>query len=230
VSSRFCGPEQGRSQHNGDDETDRHLYFGPNSIVTVQTSWGGETGVTERRIEVAALVGSLRRQSFNRGLLRAAMLVRPDNMHLYEVPIRELPYFNEDLEQGGNPSSVREFRSQLERADALLICTPEYSYSIPGVLKNALDWASRPAGRSVLRGTPLAILGASSGRSGTMRGQLHLRQISVAIGMLPLPEPETYITFAGDKFNQQGELTDQTSRDLVKTTMANLAEWTELLS
>jgi chromate reductase len=186
--------------------------------------------VTERRIEVAALVGSLRRQSYNRGLLRAAMLVRPDNIHLYEVPIRELPYFNEDLEQGGNPSSVREFRSQLERADALLICTPEYSYSIPGVLKNALDWASRPAGRSVLRGTPLAIMGASSGRSGTMRAQLHLRQISLAIGMLPLPEPEVYITFAGDKFNDQRELTDQTSRDLVKTTMANLAEWTELLS
>jgi chromate reductase len=186
--------------------------------------------VTERRIEVAALVGSLRRQSFNRGLLRTAMLVRPDNMHLYEVPIRELPYFNEDLEQGGNPSSVREFRSQLERADALLICAPEYSYSVPGVLKNALDWASRPAGRSVLRGTPLAIMGASTGRSGTMRAQLQLRQMAVAIGMLPLPEPEVYITFAGDKFNDQGELTDQTSRDLVKTTMANLAEWTELLS
>lgn len=184
----------------------------------------------ERRIEVAAIVGSLRRQSFNRGLLRTAMLLRPDNMHLYEVSIRDLPYFNEDLEKKGYTSSVREFRAQIERADALLICTPEYSYSIPGVLKNALDWASRPPGRSVVRGTPLAIMGASTGRSGTMRGQLHLRQVALAIGMLTLPEPEVYITFAGDKFNDQGELTDQTSRDLVKTTMANLAEWTELLS
>lgn len=184
----------------------------------------------ERRIEVAAIVGSLRRQSFNRGLLRTAMLLRPDNMHLYEVSIRDLPYFNEDLEQGGYPTVVRQFREQLERADALLICTPEYSYSVPGVLKNALDWASRPAGRSALRGTPLAILGASIGRSGTMRAQLQLRQMAVPIGLLPLPEPEVYITFAGDKFNELGELTDQTSRELVETTMANLAEWTELLA
>lgn len=184
----------------------------------------------EGRLEVAALIGSLRRRSYNRGLLRAAMLLRPDNTHLYEVSIRDLPFFNEDLEQGGYPTVVREFRAQLERADALLICTPEYSYSVPGVLKNALDWASRPGGRSVLRGTPLAILGASVGRSGTMRAQLQLRQMAVPIGMLPLPEPEVYITFAADKFNEQGELTDQTSRELVETTMANLVEWADLLS
>ncbi len=199
-------------------------------MVAFRTSWEGKRDVPERRIEVAALVGSLRRWSYNRGLLQTAMLLRPDNVHLYEVSIRDLPYFNEDLEQGGYPTAVRELRAQLERADALLICTPEYSYSVPGVLKNALDWASRPPGRSVLRGTPLAVMGASIGRSGTMRAQLQLRQMAVAIGMLPLPEPEVYITFANDKFNQSGELTDQTSRELVTTTMANLAEWTELLS
>lgn len=184
----------------------------------------------ERRIEVAALVGSLRRQSYNRGLLRTAMLLRPDHMHLYEVSIRDLPYYNEDLEQGGYPTVVRQFRAQLERADAVLICTPEYSYSVPGVLKNALDWASRPTGRSVLRGTPLAIMGAAVGRSGTMRAQLHLRQMVVPIGMLPLPEPEVYITYAADKFNEFGELTDHTSRELVQTTMTNLADWIDLLS
>lgn len=184
--------------------------------------------MSERRIEVAAIVGSLRRNSYNRGLLRTAMLLRPDRIHLYEVSIHDLPYFSEDIEARGYPAVVRDFRAQLERADAVLICTPEYSYSIPGVLKNALDWASRPPRHSILRGTPLAIMGASHGRSGTMRAQLHLRQIAVEIGMLPVPEPEIYVTFAPDKFNQLGELTDQTSRELVKEMMENLADWTEL--
>jgi chromate reductase len=161
-------------------------------------------------------------------LLRTAMLLRPDRIHLYEVSIHDLPYFSEDIEARGYPAVVRDFRAQLERADAVLICTPEYSYSIPGVLKNALDWASRPPRHSILRGTPLAIMGASHGRSGTMRAQLHLRQIAVEIGMLPVPEPEVYVTFAPDKFNQLGELTDHTSRELVKEMMENLADWTEI--
>lgn len=185
--------------------------------------------MSERRIEVAALIGSLRRNSYNRGLLRSAMLLRPDHIHLYEVTIHDLPYFNDDIDQRGAPAVVRDFRANLDRADALLVITPEYSYSIPGVLKNALDWAVRPTGRSVLRGKPLAIMGASVGRSGTMRGQLHLRQIATAIGMLPVPEPEVYITFAADKFNQLGELTDQASRELVEELLHNLADWVELL-
>ena len=185
--------------------------------------------MSDRRIEVAALVGSLRRSSYNRGLLRAAMLLRPDRIRLHEVTIHDLPWYSEDVERRGYPATVRDFRAQLERADALLICTPEYAYSIPGVLKNALDWAERPPGHSVLRGTPLAIMGASTGRSGTMRAQLHLRQIATAFGMLPVPEPEVYITYAAEKFNQLGELTDQSSRELVEQMMTNLAEWTDLL-
>ncbi len=185
--------------------------------------------MSDRRIEVAALVGSLRRNSYNRGLLRTAMLLRPDRVHLYEVPIHNLPHYSEDYEERGYPAVARDYRAQLERADALLICTPEYSYSIPGVLKNALDWTARPARRSPLRGKPLAIMGVSVGRSGTMRAQLHLRQLAVPIGMLPVPEPEIYITFAADKFNQLGELTDHTSREQVGELMENLADWTELL-
>ena len=185
--------------------------------------------MSERRIEVAALVGSMRRNSFNRGLLRTAMLLRPDRLHLYEVSVHSLPYYSEEVEERGYPAVVRDFRAQLERADAVLICTPEYSYSIPGVLKNALDWAARPTRHSPLRGKPLAIMGASVGRSGTMRAQMHLRQIAVPIGMLPVPEPEVYITFAADKFNQLGELNDHTSRVLVEDLLENLADWTELL-
>lgn len=183
--------------------------------------------MTDARIEVAAIVGSLRRGSYNRGLLRSAMLVEPEGMHIYEVPIDQLPYYNEDLERTGDPPAVRAFKQALERADALLICTPEYSYSIPGVLKNALDWASRPSGRSVLRQMPAAIMGAAVGRSGTMRAQLHLRQIFVQIGIIPLPGPEVYVTFAPDKFNALGELTDQTSLDQIRALLEALVRWTQ---
>jgi chromate reductase len=182
--------------------------------------------LSQARIEVAAIVGSLRRGSYNRGLLRSAMLVAPEEMHLYEVAIDELPFFNEDLERQGDPPKVREFKRQLERADAILIFTPEYSYSIPGVLKNALDWASRPPGRSVLRRTPAAIMGASVGRSGTMRAQVHLRQIFVQIGVIPMPDPEVFVTFSPDKFNSLGELTDQTSLDQIRNLLQQLITWT----
>jgi chromate reductase len=176
-------------------------------------------------MNVAAIVGSLRRGSYNRGLLQSAMLVEPDGMRIYEVSIDELPFYNEDLERAGDPPAVRTFKQALERADALLICTPEYSYSIPGVLKNALDWASRPSGRSVLRRMPAAIMGASVGRSGTMRAQLHLRQIFVQIGVIPLPGPEVYVTFSPDKFNSLGELSDQGSLDQIRVMLTALMRW-----
>jgi chromate reductase len=155
------------------------------------------------------------------------MLVAPESMHLYEVSIDQLPFFNEDLERQGDPPAVREFKQQLERADAVLICTPEYSYSIPGVLKNALDWASRPSGRSVMRRKPVAIAGASAGRSGTMRAQLHLRQVFVQLGAIPLPDPEVFVTFSSDKFNNVGELSDQSSLDQVRSLLSHLALWAE---
>jgi len=175
------------------------------------------------------MVGSLRRQSFNRALLRTTILVQPGTMHIYEVVIDQLPFFNEDLEREGDPPPVADLKRALARADAVLILTPEYGYSIPGVLKNALDWASRPTSRSVLRGKPVAIMGASVGRSGTMRAQLHLRQIFVQIGMVPVPEPEVYVTFAKDKFNGLGELSDQTSLEQTKQLLDNLVEWTAML-
>ncbi len=180
-------------------------------------------------IEVAAIVGSLRRESYNRGLLRSAMLTQPEGMHIFEVPIAGIPFFDEDLEQRGDPPTVRDLKRALERADALLIATPEYSYSIPGVLKNALDWVSRPTGRSVMRGKPVALMGASVGRSGTMRAQLHLRQIFLQIGSIVIPEPEVYVSFAPDKFNSLGELTDKTSLDQTRQLLLNLQEWSHKL-
>ncbi|MDQ4099752.1 MAG: NAD(P)H-dependent oxidoreductase [Chloroflexota bacterium] len=180
-------------------------------------------------VEVAALVGSLRQQSYNRGLLRTAMLLQPEGMRIYEVPIDRLPFYDEDAERQGDPPAVREFKGPLQRADALLFLTPEYNYSIPGVLKNAIDWASRPSGRSVVRGKPAAIMGAAVGRSGTMRAQLHLRQICVHLGVVVIPEPEIYITFAADKFNALGELTDQPSLEQTRQLLHNLQDWALML-
>jgi chromate reductase len=185
--------------------------------------------VSGRRYRVATIVGSLRRRSYNRSLMQTAMLVAPEHMSLFEIAIDRLPFFDEDLEHPGDPPAVAEFRQALDRCDALLIFTPEYGYSIPGVLKNALDWASRPPGRSVLRGMPLGILGASAGRSGTMRAQLHLRQVALHMGAITLPSPEVYLSFAEGKFNGLGELTDQTSLDQVKAFMAAFDEWVRLL-
>jgi chromate reductase len=185
--------------------------------------------VSERRIEIVALVGSLRRQSYNRGLLRSAMLSQPPDMHIHEIPIAGLPFFDEDLEAKGDPPTVRDLKQALARADGVIIVTPEYGYSIPGVLKNALDWASRPTGRSALRGKPVAIMGASIGRSGTMRAQLHLRQVLLHMGAITIPEPEIYVTFAPDKFNGFGELADKTALDQTRQLVQNLHDWVVML-
>lgn len=189
---------------------------------------GKKTVVEHDRIEIVALVGSVRRQSFNRGLLRTAMLLQPEDTRLVEVPINTLPFFNPDYSPSDVPL-VQDFQQGLRRADAVLICSPEYGYSVPGMLKNALDWATVPAGRSVLRGKPIGLAGASRGRSGTIRAQMHLRQILASMGTVVIPEPELLVTYAEDKFNQLGELTDHTSRDQMAHLMANLAAWARLL-
>lgn len=181
------------------------------------------------RIEIVALIGSMRRHSFNRGLLRTAMLLQPEDVRLVEVPVNTLPFFNPDHADAEDIPLVQDFILALRRADAVLICTPEYAGSLPGLLKNALDWASVPVGRSVLRGKPVGLAGASRGRSGTVRAQMHLRGILSSMGAVVIPEPEVLVTYADDKFNQLGELTDQTSRDLMGHLMANLTDWAKLL-
>ncbi len=188
-------------------------------------------GSVERddRIEIVALVGSVREHSYNRGLLHTAMLLQPDDVHIVEFPISTLPFFNPDTADGGGLPTVRDFRELLRRADAMLVTTPEYAYSMPGVLKNALDWAATPRGRSLLRGKPVGIASASIDRNGTVRAQMHLRQAFLSMGAIVIPEPEVYVTFAEDKFNQLGELTDHTARDQIKALIENLADWALLL-
>lgn len=183
----------------------------------------------QNRIEIVALVGSMREQSYNRGLLRTAMLLQPEDVHIAEFPVSALPYYNPDHADAEHLPTVQDFRQRLRQADGLLVCTPEYASSIPGVLKNALDWASTPKGRSPLRGKPVGIASASIDRIGTVRAQMHLRQILLSMGAICIPEPEVYITFAEDKFNPLGELTDQTGRDQVKHLVEHLADWVLLL-
>lgn len=157
------------------------------------------------------------------------MLLQPDDVHIAEFPVNALPFFNPDHTDAEQLPTARDFREVLRRADAVLVCTPEYAYSIPGVLKNALDWAATPKGRSPLRGKPIGIASASIDRTGTVRAQMHLRQVFLSMGAICIPEPEVYVTFAEDKFNALGELTDQTAREQVKFLVEQLADWALLL-
>jgi chromate reductase, NAD(P)H dehydrogenase (quinone) len=180
--------------------------------------------------EVAAIVGSLRRASLNRGLLRAAIELKPEPMRIAEVPIRDLPLFNEDIEQLGDPAPVRALKEGIRAADAVLIFTPEFNQSLPGVVKNALDWASRPLdGERVLAGKPVAMLGAAAGPFGTARAQLQLRQLLPHLGMYLLPKPEIYVARAEDKFDAAGALTDEPTRDQIRQLLTALLDWTRLI-
>lgn len=180
--------------------------------------------MNNEKINVAAIVGSLRTLSYNRGLLRAAAELKPESICLSELPIGDLPLFNEELEEDP-PATVVALRAGIQQADAVLFITPEYNYSIPGVLKNALDWASRPSANHVLLGKPAAIMGASGGRSATMRAQLHLRQIFTTLDIRALNKPEIYIAYAANHFDRESNLVTPEFRDQVRQLMTNLAEW-----
>jgi chromate reductase, NAD(P)H dehydrogenase (quinone) len=142
-------------------------------------------------MRILGIPGSLRSGSFNRALLRAVIELAPAEMkvEIFEG-LGEVPPFNQDMEAKGEPQPVLDLKQAISAADALLIATPEYNYSNPGVLKNALDWASRPPRDSPLSGKPVGLMGASGGGSGTMRSQLALRQVFVSTGCLVLPRPE----------------------------------------
>jgi chromate reductase len=179
-------------------------------------------------VHVLGISGSLRKASFNSGLLRAASQVLPEGMSLEIFDLSPIPFFNGDVDAVGVPEPVQHFKQCIAAADALLIATPEYNYSLPGVLKNAIDWASRPPKESPLNGKPLAILGAG-GQSGTARAQLHLRQVAVFTNMLPLNKPEVIVQRAWEKFDAQGNLTDETVRQQVRALLEALQAWTHRL-
>jgi chromate reductase len=182
----------------------------------------------EKRINILGFAGSLRKGSYNRALLRAAKELMPGDAELEIFELDGIPPFNQDLEPAP-PEKVKDFKKKIKAADAILIVTPEHNYSIPGILKNAIDWASRPYGDNSFEGKPAAIMSASTGMLGGARAQYHLRQVFVFLNMLPLNRPEVLVTFAAQKFDEQGRLLDEKARELIKTMLSSLVAWTRKL-
>ncbi|HEX8772605.1 MAG TPA: NAD(P)H-dependent oxidoreductase [Pyrinomonadaceae bacterium] len=178
-----------------------------------------------KAVRILGIAGSLRRQSYNRALLRAATQVAPEGATIEIFEIDGIPPFSEDDEQNP-PEKVTELKRRIREADAVLFVTPEYNYSIPGVLKNAIDWASRPYGDSAWSGKPAAIMGASTGRIGTARAQYHLRQVMVFLNMFPLNQPEVMVGAANERFDTVGNLTDEQTREYVRLQIQSLVDWT----
>jgi len=176
-------------------------------------------------LTIVGIAGSLRKKSYNRAALRAAQQLAPEGVKLEVFELDGIPIFNQDEEQNP-PDKVRQLKAQIRAADAILFVTPEYNYSIPGVLKNAIDWASRPYGDNAWQGKPVAVMGASVGPLGTSRAQYHLRQVFVFLDMLPLNKPEVMIGNASQRFDEAGNLIDEDTRKHIRSLLEALVAWT----
>jgi chromate reductase len=176
-------------------------------------------------LAVLGFAGSLRRASYNRALLRAAIELQPAAMTITEHALDEIPIYNADVEAAGDPPAVAAFKAAIRGADALLIATPEYNFGVPGVLKNAVDWASRPPRASALHGKPTAIMGASPGMLGTARAQMALRQSLLFTQTPVLPAPELLVARCAEKFDAAGRLIDERTREHLVRLLAALVEW-----
>lgn len=174
-------------------------------------------------VKILGIAGSLRRESYNRSALKAAIDLVPDGAQLETFELDEIPIFNQDNESDPPPSVV-EFKRRIREADAILFVTPEYNYSIPGVLKNAIDWASRPYGDSAWNGKAAALMGASVGVIGTARAQYHLRQTFVFLNMFAVNQPEVMIGKAHERFDEQGNLKDEWTKEYIRELLRNLVK------
>ena len=176
--------------------------------------------------QIRGIPGSLRRASFNRALLRAAIELAPAGMtiEIFEG-MADLPLYNADVEAAGDPEPVTTWKAAIARADALLIATPEYNHGVPGVLKNAINWASRPPGNCVLNGKPAALMGGSPGGTGTARAQLALRQSFIFTDTRTLLQPEVLMSRVHEKIDASGRLTDERTRAAIRQLLEALAHW-----
>jgi chromate reductase len=182
----------------------------------------------ENELKILGFAGSLRKGSYNRSLLRSAVQLLPSDTTLEIFDLSDIPPFNQDLETN-MPAKVKEFKSKIRKSDALLIATPEYNYSVPGVLKNAIDYASRPYGDNPFDDKPVATTSASVGMIGGARAQYHLRQMFVFLNMHPVNVPEVIVTFASDKFDSEGNLLDDNTKKFLTLLLQNLSNWTRRL-
>jgi chromate reductase len=172
-------------------------------------------------VSVLGICGSLRKASSNMAALRTAIELRPAGMEVTVADISQIPLYNEDVREQGFPPPVETLRQQIKAADALLFACPEYNYSMSGVLKNAIDWASRPPDQP-FAGKPCAIISAAAGMAGGARAQLHLRHSCVFLDMRPLNKPEVLIFQCQHKFDADGRLTDDVARGFISDLMKNL--------
>jgi chromate reductase len=179
-------------------------------------------------VKILGIAGSLRKGSYNRALIRTAQQLVPSGATMETFDLLGIPPFNED-DEDNVPQKVQDFKTAIRRADAILISTPEYNYSIAGVLKNAIDWASRPYGDSAWIGKPAAIIGASVGRMGSARAQYHLRQVFVYLQMEAINYPEVMVSNASETFDKDGNLTHKSSRESLQELLAALVDRARLL-
>lgn len=178
---------------------------------------------------IIAFSGSLRKASYTTKLVHAFMRVAPAGVHMGLVNISHLPLINEDLE-AELPDSVQALREQVRTADAVLLATPEYNRSYSPVLKNALDWASRPSGQNCWDGKPAAVIGCTPYGLGAFGAQHHLRQVLTYLNIPTMQQPEFYLSFVADKMNDQGDITDQDTREHIEKFWAAFAAWIKLVS
>ncbi len=181
-----------------------------------------------KTVKILGFAGSLRKGSYNKALLRAAVELAPKDVMIEFFDLEGIPPFNQDLERQP-PDVVKEFKTKIREADALLIATPEYNYSVPGVLKNAIDWASRPYGDNAFEDKPVAIMSASIGSLGGARAQYQLRQTLIALNMHPLNRPEVMLPFAEDNIDANGKVTNEQARRLIRKLLEALVQWTQRL-
>jgi chromate reductase len=182
----------------------------------------------DKQVNILGFAGSLRKGSYNKALLREAAKLVPTGAKLEIFDLEGIPPFNQELEQA-MPDKVKEFKAKIRAADAILIATPEYNYSMPGVLKNAIDWASRPYPDNSFEDKPVAMMSASIGLLGGARAQYHLRQVFVFLNMHPVNKPEVIVTFAPSKFDEKGNFTDETAKKLIRELLESLIAWTKRL-
>ncbi len=175
-------------------------------------------------LKILGIAGSLRRGSFNAAALRAAQELAPTGMAIDIFDIAAIPLYNEDVKAQGFPPVVADLRARIKAADGLLLATPEYNYSTSGVMKNVIDWASRPP-EQPFDGKPIALMGASAGALGTARAQYHLRQMFIFLNAHILNRPEVFIGAAPSKFDSEGKLTDQATRDFVAAMLVAYKAW-----
>ena len=179
----------------------------------------------DTHLRVLGISGSLRRASFNSGLLRAAQAIAPDRLEITIFDLNDMPFYNGDVEAEGDPASVTGLKSAIRDADAVLFATPEYNWSIPGVLKNAIDWASRDREKGSLMGKPATIIGAGGG-AGTARAQMQLREILAELGSLVMVKPGVLVqAFVGPRFDAEGDLIDEETKELLRRHLDEFGKW-----